>query len=429
MRVVSQRLVGVAIVLVGALTFLFVTAGVATAATVSADTTISDVIVTFEAEPGESNDLTVSLSPEADRIVFDDTGAAITPGNGCSGGGAPGVPVECPLPTGDGFRFLTVEIQAGDGNDTVDTTGIPEFALQGISATSVFGGPGDDVILTGASWDDVRAGTGNDSVSTGEGQDIIQSGPDAEGDGTDVLDGGADSDRVSYETRTSALSITLDSVANDGSPYEGDNVIGIEEAEGGSGDDVIIGDDADNVLYGGGGSDHMLGAGGNDALFDEARFTSGTGSDELLGGDGHDFLFGGTLNDTLFGGAGADWISGGDADDVVAGGSGDDTLWGQAGSDDVRGMSGNDVIDGGSGDDRVRGDLGADRLRGSSGSDRMIGGDGADVIDSAFKLVGEAEYRKRENRHDRVDCGPEEDRAKVDHLDDVRSCESTTRIK
>lgn len=422
------RLTRLAIVVISVCAFVFVTAAAASAATASARTNVSDVAVRFEAERGEFNDLTVTLTPDADRIVFDDARAVINPGPGCSDGG-PGVAVECPLPTGDGYRVLTLEIHAGDGHDSVDATEIPKFVLQGISSTYAFGGPGNDEILLGAGWDDVRAGAGDDIMSTGKGQDIIRSGPNAQGDGTDILDGGAGLDRVSYETRTSSLSITLDAAANDGSTDEGDNVIGVEEAEGGAGDDIIIGDDGDDLLYGGGGSDRVLGAGGNDALFDEARYVFGNGKDELSGGNGHDTLFGGPLTDILFGDAGADRIAGGNADDVIAGGSGNDVLWGNRGRDDVRGRDGNDFIDGDGGGDRVGGGRGNDRLRGSSGSDRLLGGPGRDVIDSAFRLAGEAEVRVRERRRDVADCGPPEDKAKVDRLDEVRSCESTTRVE
>jgi Ca2+-binding RTX toxin-like protein len=65
----------------------------------------------------------------------------------------------------------------------------------------------------------------------------------------------------------------------------------IENAYGGSGNDVIIGNDADNTLNGGGGDDDLDG---------------GEGSDMLWGGNGNDILRAGYGNDVLNGGAGND---------------------------------------------------------------------------------------------------------------------------
>jgi serralysin len=65
----------------------------------------------------------------------------------------------------------------------------------------------------------------------------------------------------------------------------------IENAIGGPGNDIIIGNGVGNVLNGGGGNDVLHGAGGNDTL---------------LGGQGNDVLNGGPGNDVLRGGPGAD---------------------------------------------------------------------------------------------------------------------------
>lgn len=65
----------------------------------------------------------------------------------------------------------------------------------------------------------------------------------------------------------------------------------IENASGGGGDDILLGNEADNTLNGRAGEDAVLGRGGDDTLI------SGAGDDYLVGGDG---------NDVMIGGAGAD---------------------------------------------------------------------------------------------------------------------------
>ncbi|MBX7495494.1 M10 family metallopeptidase C-terminal domain-containing protein [Qipengyuania sp. 6B39] len=83
------------------------------------------------------------------------------------------------------------------------------------------------------------------------------------------------------------------------------NSVVIENATGGSGDDVLIGNDVANILTGNNGADVLMGRDGNDTLY------GGNGMDELFGGAGNDLLQGGGGNDVLNGGAGYDRLSGG----------------------------------------------------------------------------------------------------------------------
>ena len=62
----------------------------------------------------------------------------------------------------------------------------------------------------------------------------------------------------------------------------------IENATGGSGDDVIVGNAVSNVLIGNGGFDQLFGGGGDDIL------SGNSGSDQMTGGSGND-----TFRDTL----------------------------------------------------------------------------------------------------------------------------------
>lgn len=67
----------------------------------------------------------------------------------------------------------------------------------------------------------------------------------------------------------------------------------IENAKGGTGDDLLIGNDADNFLSGNGGDDALSGGLGSD------RLEGGAGEDLLIGGDGVDFFLGGDGADTF----------------------------------------------------------------------------------------------------------------------------------
>jgi serralysin len=75
----------------------------------------------------------------------------------------------------------------------------------------------------------------------------------------------------------------------------------IENAKGGSGADLIIGNTANNLLVGNAGADTLMGK---------------EGADTLQGGEGNDSLLGGTGDDLLDGGAGADFMEGGQGNDL-----------------------------------------------------------------------------------------------------------------
>lgn len=96
------------------------------------------------------------------------------------------------------------------------------------------------------------------------------------------------------------------------------NGVVIENASGGSGDDVLIGNSAANTLTGNAGNDTLLGRDGNDTLY------GGAGNDVLNGGAGKNELIGGLGNDIfVFEDAGSkdkirDFESGRDKIDLTA---------------------------------------------------------------------------------------------------------------
>ena len=109
--------------------------------------------------------------------------------------------------------------------------------------------------------------------------------------------------------------------------HDGDERALIENAKGGRGDDVILGNQTGNRLDGGRGADKLVGMQGKD------RLMGAQGEDLLNGGGGRDILNGGGQEDRLFGGAGKDKLNGGTGDDRLVGGGGNDKLLGGQGSD------------------------------------------------------------------------------------------------
>ncbi|MDQ4087215.1 MAG: M10 family metallopeptidase C-terminal domain-containing protein, partial [Pseudomonadota bacterium] len=217
--------------------------------------------------------------------------------------------------------------------------------------------------------------------------------------------------------------------------FNGDTRSLIENAIGGAGKDVIIGNEAANrlsgglgadVLAGSSGDDFLEGGGGDDVLnggtgFDIAEYgaaaaavkvtlaltseqdTGGAGKDTLQSLEGvagsayGDQLTGNTAANVLMGRGGNDILSGGDGDDVLEGGTGDDRLVGGQGSDTASysGATGAVTLNlaetsaqntGGGGVDRLssienaRGSRFADTLTGNAGANLLDGAGGADTM-------------------------------------------------
>lgn len=176
---------------------------------------------------------------------------------------------------------------------------------------------------------------------------------------------------------------------------------GADILDGGAGDDYLRGDDGHDRLLGGTGADTILGGAGDDTMFGgtghdsiwggagKDRIQAGSGNDWLLGGDdadligggaGHDSLWGGAGDDRLVAGDGNDWVVGGEGNDVAIGGTGQDSLFGGTGDDRLWGDAGDDLIFGADGADWLIGGAGKDTLNGGAGRDILDGGDGADVM-------------------------------------------------
>jgi Ca2+-binding RTX toxin-like protein len=278
---------------------------------------------------------------------------------------------------------------------------------------SVFLSPADIQAVTGQSSVDLEGGIGFDAngnffVAEENSDSVIKFSGFNEEDGT-----------IDASTGEVFLSqAALEQLVGGNADLEGGLAFGndwtaVNETAGG--DDVLIGGAGNDTTSGGGGADHLMGGEGDDTLNynedsswsgnfgarnvgspgaagtndfegigDQARshdvFDGGEGDDTLEMTDGNDALFlDDSFSDRPDGTSGprivdAKNINAGAGDDVVDltsnthdygdvnidGGSGDDVLWASSGDDNIDGGTGNDALFGGTGDDNLDGGAGFD---------------------------------------------------------------------
>ena len=294
--------------------------------------------VHYVAEPGETNDVTITVSGYEFTIV--DPGATISVGPGCNSVS----PGEATCSTG--HFDVRVEVRLGDGNDALS---LADDSGEGYGA--YFGAGGNDTIVGFGgpfSFERLWGGAGNDTLRGRAGVDTLDGGP-----GADVMSGGTSrepsffgffphNDLVTYANRSDPVFADADGVADDGEASEGDLIKrDVEVIRGGSGDDVLGGETINVRTY-----------------FEGGKYRYGM---ELWGGDGNDVLRG--------------WHS----HDYLLGGNGNDVLLGEGSGDALLGDRGNDRLVGGRGRDRLFGGRGDDRLFTRDGkADKAGGGRGHD---------------------------------------------------
>jgi Ca2+-binding RTX toxin-like protein len=288
-------------------------------------------------------------------------------------------------------------VQGAAGNDTLSGLAGGDVLDGGDDTDDVSGGDGNDVLRGGTGNDRVGDTSisvlgiaperGDDLLDGGTGDDVLQpgAGPEPGFSDNDTLNGSGGRDRVTYEQRTQRVEVSLDSVSDDGSFGERDNVAGdVEQLTGGRAGDLLVGGPGNDAIDGSAGPDTIQGAAGADTLDGGAIDAE---SDNVNGGDGDDRVIGNAGDDALDGGAGSDTVEGGGGTDQSSGGEGDDKVSGGAGTDQVSGGPGNDDVDGAAigfvgadGADILSGDSGVDSLHGRDGDDRMAGGPDSDTL-------------------------------------------------
>jgi Ca2+-binding RTX toxin-like protein len=251
-------------------------------------------------------------------------------------------------------------------------------------ATDGFGGTDSLVGFTAVNatsfGDTLMGGNGNDRFRGMEGNDCIMGGNGAQ----DMID-------YNYLSASSqAVSVNLATGrANDGMGFT-DTLISIEQARGGAGNDVLVGDSNNNTFRGGAGNDTIDGADGtfdtSDYAFATAAVSVNLGTGQAQDGQGGvDSL---TNIEVILGSAYADTLIGGNGNDNLRGNAGNDTLDGGAGTADVAqytsattsitvNMGTGIVQDGQGGTDSL---ARIEQIWGSNFNDSMLGGNGADFF-------------------------------------------------
>ncbi|MEP4194945.1 MAG: M10 family metallopeptidase C-terminal domain-containing protein [Aliishimia sp.] len=317
--------------------------------------------------------------------------------------------------SGAGGSDQTIDLRQGSYSSTQGLTNNLSIAY-GSVIENASGGVSDDLISGNSSGNVLRGNGGDDTIYGRGGGDFIFAGRGDDfvsgGVGRDSMYGGDGWDTVSYDYATQNLEIDLSvGRARSVGALSFEVVEEFEQVHGGSGDDIIAGDNDTNTLLGGEGDDLLLGR---------------AGDDQLSGQDGNDVVFGEDGDDLLLGFAGADWLHGGAGDDLILGGADDDRLIGGFGYDRMFGGSGQDWVDyrysssgwdvnlsrqrasviiepgseaafnaesttaeivsdieninGTDQDDRLFGDDGVNVIRGNGGDDFIVGYRGADTL-------------------------------------------------
>jgi len=248
-------------------------------------------------------------------------------------------------PTGNGFaaradystntNVQAVSVNLGtrtvlDGQGGIDTLVRVDQAYGGLGDDSLLGG-GQERAVSGGFFELFRGNSGNDTI---------------DGAGTDTVVGAAGSDRANYGSSPAAVIVNLgaapfvvgsDTVqggtARDGFGFT-DTLRNIDQVEGSSLNDTLVGGGSNHRLIGGAGNDSLVGgASGVEASYQTgtvavvANLTIGTASDGLGGTDtlvNIDDLRGSDFDDTLTGNAAGNRIAGEAGADTIDGGGGID---------------------------------------------------------------------------------------------------------
>ena len=171
-----------------------------------------------------------------------------------------------------------------------DGTSCPGPACEGDNVGSVeliIGGAGNDVLVGTAGHQEFDGRGGHNTLRGGSGPDTFRS---LFSNGADEVHGGIGRDTMSYENTFPGpgVDVSLDDVANDGQPGEGDNV--------GSDIEILIGSPLDDRLTGRSGPHRIPGLAGDDVLSGLGGKDTLDGGPEFQGNDGSDVFRAGRVS-------------------------------------------------------------------------------------------------------------------------------------
>jgi Ca2+-binding RTX toxin-like protein len=202
----------------------------------------------------------------------------------------------------------------------------------GSAADYLFGGSSNDNILGKGGFDSLFGGPGNDILTGGDADDLVFGGSDSDnmvwnpGDDTDLNEGGSGTDRVVVNGGNGTEQFT---VTANGTRVRFDRLNPAPFA-------LDIGT-TEQLLLNANGGDDSFSCTGNLAALIQITADGGSGNDTLLGSNGADLLMGGDDNDFIDGQQGNDTAFLGAGDDVFQWDPGD-------GNDIIEGQDGNDKL-------------------------------------------------------------------------------------
>ncbi|MGO4527207.1 hypothetical protein AB4097_20405 [Microvirga sp. 2MCAF35] len=245
-----------------------------------------------------------------------------------------------------------IAIEGGKGDDrianlgTITTTTIGTKLINLADGNDFFDsqlGTTSGIIDLGAGNDTAYGSNGSETFIGGAGTDYIDGGG---GTGIDVIDYSG----VTNNGITVNLGLSNSQFISSDQGF--DTLLDIEGVIGGTRNDTLTGSSGDNTLNGGDGFDTVLYTGPTAVQIDLSLSTPQTnfnyGKDVLISIEN---VEGGSGADTLMGNDAANKLTGNGSNDTLKGGKGNDTLEGGAGADILVGGVGNDTLDGGSGED------------------------------------------------------------------------------
>ncbi|MBW4551686.1 MAG: calcium-binding protein [Aphanocapsa sp. GSE-SYN-MK-11-07L] len=219
-----------------------------------------------------------------------------------------------------------VKFSGGEGNDTLDGSGTSTKLVAD-------GGVGDDVLIGGSANDSLYGNAGNDDIEGEKGDDTMIGGA---GDDTLGWDDGDGSDRISGNAGYDTVEVEGSNLKSENFVLKQQGNLAIFDRTN-LGPFTLTVDSAEKFDVEGLGSNDVFTVNNlSNTSVQEVFFDGGAGNDALIGtrthtrlqadgGSGDDLLIGGSANDYLYGNDGNDRIKGGNGDDILIGGTDSDS--------------------------------------------------------------------------------------------------------